>query len=160
MRTYDIHEVTPAIETAEYDIGDVVFIPTEIPNFFRGANDSVEIKSLTVIDRSVNLPSMFVYLTNDSTTFGTINATAGGADSVIENVQCMIPALTTNFVGGANYSDNCAVACITKPDNGGIGCIVKSNNSRSIYITAILAAAAETFGSTGDLTFKIGVKYL
>ena len=159
MRSYKLLEVTPTINTDEYDVGDCIFISTEIPNFFRTDYDYAEIKSLTIIDRSVDAPAMYVYLTSDSTTLGAINATADGADSVVDGVQCIIPVVAADFLGGANLTDTCGVACITDPANDGIGCIVSSEGSSSLYICAILAAGAETF-AVGDLTFKIGVKYL
>ena len=159
MRSYKLLEVTPTINTDEYDVGDCIFISTEIPNFFRTDYDYAEIKSITIIDRSVDAPAMYVYLTSDSTTLGAINATADGADSVVDGVQCIIPVVAADFLGGANFTDTCGVACITDPANDGIGCIVSSEGSSSLYICAILAAGAETF-AVGDLTFKIGVKYL
>ena len=157
--SYNLLEVTPTINTDEYDIGDCVFVSTEIPNFFRGKNDAAEIKSITVIDRSADQPTLIVYLTTNSTTLGAINATADAADSVVEDVQCIIPIVAGDYTGGTNFTDTCMVACVTDPSNDGIGCIVKADNSRSLYICAILAVAAETF-AVGDLTFKIGVKYL
>ena len=157
---YNLIEVTPTINTTEYDIGDCIFVSTEMTNFFAGANRAAEIKSLTIIDRSVDAPAMYVYLTTNSTTLGAINATADGADAVTDDIQCIIPVVAADFLGGANFTDNCGVACITDPANDGIGCIVKSApDSNSLYICAILAAGAETF-AVGDLTFKIGVKYL
>ncbi len=159
MRTYKLLEVTPTINTVEYDIGDCIFVSTEIPNFFRGARDYAEIKSVTIIDRSSDEPDMAIYLTTNSTTLGAINATADGADAVVDDIQCIIPIVTADYLGGANYTDTASVACITNPANGGIGCIVGAEGSSSIYICAILAQAAETF-AVGDLTFKIGVKYL
>ena len=159
MKAYNLLEVTPTINTDEYDIGECIFVSTEIPNFFRGTNDAAEIKSLTIIDRSVDAPAMQVYLTTNSTTLGVINATANGADAVVDDVQCIIPVVAADFLGGAAHTDNCGVACITDPANDGIGCIVHSAGSSSIYICAILAAGVETF-AVGDLTFKIGVKYL
>ena len=74
-------------------------------------------------------------------------------------MQCIIPVVTADYLGGSNYRDNASVACLTDPSNDGIGCIVKAENSRSLYICAILQQAVETF-AVGDLTFKIGVKYL
>ena len=159
MRTYKLLEVTPTINTVEYDIGDCLFVSTEIPNFFQSANSSAEIKSVTIIDRSSDEPDMAIYLTTNSTTLGAINATADGADAVTDDIQCIIPVVTADYLGGANYTDTSSVACITDPSNDGIGCIVSSNGSSSIYICAILQQAAETF-AVGDLTFKIGVKYL
>ncbi len=159
MRKYKLLEVTPTLNTTEYDIGDCLFISTEIPNFFRGANDYAEIKSLTIIDRTTDAPAMYVYLTTNSTTLGAINETADAADAVVDDVQCIIPVVAADFLGGVNFTDTCGVACITDPANDGIGCIVGANGSSSIFICAILAAGAETF-AVGDLTFKIGVQYL
>ena len=159
MRTYKLLEVTPTINTTEYDIGDCLFVSTEIPNFFRGANDYAEIKSLTIIDRTTDAPAMYVYLTTNSTTLGAINATADATDAVVDDVQCIIPVVAADFLGGGNFTDTCGVACITAPANDGIGCIVSSKGSSSLYICAILAAGAETF-AVGDLTFKIGLKYI
>ena len=157
--SYNLLEVTPTVNTTEYDIGDCIFVSTEIENFFRGTNDAAEIKSLTIIDRSVDAPAMQVYLTTNSTTLGAINATADGADAVVDDVQCIIPVVAADFLGGAAHTDTCSVACITDPANDGIGCIVSGKGSSSLYICAILAAGVETF-AVGDLTFKIGVKYL
>ena len=156
---YNLLEVTPVINTVEYDIGDCLFVSTEIEGFFRGDNDAAEIKSLTIIDRTSDAPAMYVYLTTDSTTLGAINATADASDAVVDGVQCIIPVVAADFIGGANFTDTCSVANITDPANDGIGCIVKGENSRSLYICAILAAGAETF-AVGDLTFKIGVQYI
>jgi len=158
-RSYNLLEVTPTINTDAYAQGDCVFVSTEIAGFFPTIDSAGEIKSLTVIDRGVDSPVLSVYLTTDSTTLGAINATANGADTVVDGVQCIIPVVAADYLGGANYTDACNVACITDPANDGIGCIVKSeNSSTSIYICAIIDAA-KTF-AVGDLTFKIGVKYL
>ena len=157
--SYNLLEVTPTINTDEYAVGDCLFISTEIEGFFRGDNDAAEIKSVTVIDRSSDEPDMAIYLTTNSTTLGSINATADAADAVVDDVQCIIPIVTADYLGGANHTDNASIACITDPANDGIGCVVKAENSRSLYICAILQQAAETF-AVGDLTFKIGVKYL
>ena len=159
MLAYKLLEVTPTINTVEYDIGDCIFVSTEIPNFFQSTNSSAEIKSVTIIDRSSDEPDMAIYLTTNSTTLGAINATADGADAVVDDIQCIIPIVTADYLGGGDYTDTASVACITDPANDGIGCIVSSNGSSSIYICAILAQAVETF-AVGDLTFKIGVKYL
>ncbi len=159
MLAYKLLEVTPTINTDEYAVGDCLFVSTEIPNFFQSTNSSAEIKSVTIIDRSSDEPDMAIYLTTNSTTLGAINATADGADAVVDDIQCIIPIVTADYLGGGDYTDTASVACITDPANDGIGCIVSSNGSSSIYICAILAQAVETF-AVGDLTFKIGVKYL
>ena len=128
-------------------------------NFFPGVNRAAEIKSLTIIDRNLDAPVIHVYLTTDSTTLGNINASADAANTVVDGVQCIIPVVANDYLGGAHLTDNCNVACITDPSNDGIGCIVKSlPNSNSLYICAIVDGAEDL--AVGDLTFKIGVKYL
>ena len=160
MAGYNLREVTPTINTTQYDIGDCIFVSTEIDNFFPGPNSAAEIKSLTIIDRSSDTPNMVVYLTTNDTTLGAINATADAADTVVDDVQCTIPVVAADYYGGGNFTDNASVATITNPAVDGIGCIVKSApDSNSLYICAILTDAAETFAA-GDLTFKIGVKYI
>ena len=156
---YNLLEVTPTVNTDEYAVGDCLFVSTEIEGFFRGDNDAAEIKSLTIIDRKSDSPNMSVYLTNDSTTLGAINESADAVDTVVDGVQCIIPVIAADYLGGSGFTDTCSIACITDPANDGIGCIVKGENSRSLYICAILQQAVETF-AVGDLTFKIGVKYL
>ena len=83
-QNYRLVEVTPTVNTAEYAVGDCIFVSTEIENFFRTKNDAAEIKSLTVIDRSVDAPAMYVYLTTNATTLGSINATADATSKVIK----------------------------------------------------------------------------
>ena len=156
---YNLLDVTPTINTVEYAVGDCLFVSTEIEGFFRGKNDAAEIKSVTIIDRSSDEPDMAIYLTTNSTTLGAKNASADAADTVVDDVQCIIPVVTADYLGGADYTDNASIACITDPANDGIGCIVSGDSSRSLYICAILQQAGETFAA-GDLTFKIGVKYL
>ena len=43
MAGYNLREVTPTINTVEYDIGDCIFVSTEIDNFFPGPNSAAEV---------------------------------------------------------------------------------------------------------------------
>ena len=156
-------EVTPTLSTGAYAVGDVMFVPTEIPNFFPDLKTTAEIKSLTIIDRGQDSPVMQVYLTNDGRTTGTINETADADDTVMDGIQCMIPVIASDYIGGSAFTDDCNIANITSrlPGdnlNSGIGTIVDGNRSTSLYIFGILGGGAKTFAAT-DLTFKIGVKY-
>ena len=162
---YKLLTVTPAVgATPDYIAGDVVFIPTEIPNFFLDSNSSAQIVSVTCFDKTALKPQFVLYFTSLATTFGTINTTANIADGDADEIQATIPIVTGDWLAGANYTDNCGIACITNPAVDGIGAVVASHNGArssfgtSIYISAI-ATDGINFASTSDLVIKIGVKY-
>ena len=86
MEKYKTFTVTPAVQaTPDYSDGDVLFSPTEIPDFFQGKNSSAQIVSLFVIDKvAANTSDFTLYFTHSATSFGTVNATA---DIEIEGIR-------------------------------------------------------------------------
>ena len=165
MSTYKTFTVIPAVEaTPDYSDGDVLFSPTEIPDFFPSKNSSAQIVSLFVIDKvAANTSDFTLYFTPIATSFGTQNATADAAIGVIEEVQATIPIANGDWVSG--NTDNANTCMLTDPATDGIGSIVSGYNwartsfSTSLYIVGI---ADETINcaSTTDLIIRIGVKYL
>ena len=164
---YDLFTVIPAVEASpDYAEGDVLFAPTEIPNFFRDES-AAQIVSLCIIDKQIVSTHAFtLYFTYSSTALGTINATAGVSIGTLEEIQATIPVVDGDWIagGGAGSVDNANIATITDPSVDGIGAILKGSNwagtskKQSIHITGI---ANETINvaSTSDLIIKIGVKY-
>ena len=175
MRKYKTFTIIPTVEAPpDYSAGDVLFSPTEIPEFFTSKNSSAQIVSLFLIDKvAANTSAFTLYFTNIATSFGTVNATADAAIGVIEEVQATIPIVAGDWVSGD--FDNANTCAITSQQvNGsatihrqGIGSIVSSynwgwgdrNRTRSIYIAGI-ANGTINIASTSDLIIKIGVKYL
>ena len=165
MSTYKTFTVIPTVQaTPDYSDGDVLFSPTEIPNFFPSKNSSAQIVSLFVIDKvAANTSDFTLYFTPIATSFGTVNATADAAIGVIEEVQATIPIVKGDWIS-AN-TDNANTCMLTDPSADGIGSVVSSYNwarnsfSTSLYIVGI---ADETINcaSTSDLIIRIGVKYL
>ena len=166
--TYSMFTVTPALQaTPDYAAGDVLFAPTEIPDFFKEKGSAAQIMSICIIDKQVVSTHDFtLYFTNSSTALGTLNATAGAAVGVLEEIQATIPIVGADWIagGGADSVDLANIATITNPAVDGIGSIVKGTNwakgnrTQSIYISAI-AGETMNVASTSDLIIKIGVKY-
>ena len=173
MRKYKTFTIIPTVEaTPDYSSGDVLFSPTEIPEFFTGKNSSAQIVSLFLIDKvAANTSAFTLYFTNIATSFGTVNATADAAIGVIEEVQATIPIVAGDWVSGD--FDNANTCAITSQQvNGsatvhrqGIGSVLQGSNwagsskSSSIHIVGI-AGETMNVASTSDLIIKIGVKYI
>ena len=162
---YKLLTVTPAVQaTPDYSAGDVLFAPTEIPNFFPNKNSAAQIVSLFVIDKQVVGTQAFtLYFTHSATALGTINATADVAIGTLEEVQATIPIVAGDWTT-AN-TDNANTCMLTDPATDGIGSVVSGYNwarnsfSNSIHIVGI-ADATMNVASTSDLIIKIGVKYI
>ena len=165
---YDLFTVIPTVQaTPDYAAGDVLFAPTEIHNFFKDEGSAAQILSICIIDKQIVTTHAFtLYFTNSSTALGNLNATAGAAVGVLEEIQTTITIVNGDWIagGGAGSVDLANIATITNPAVDGIGSIVKGanwangNKTQSLYISAI-AGEAMNIASTSDLIIKIGVKY-
>ena len=175
---YKLFTVIPTVQaTPDYASGDVLFAPTEIPNFFQNKGSSCMLRSVTIIDKQIVSTHEFtLYFTNSSTALGTINATADVAVGTLEEIQATVPIIDEDWIagGGAGSVDNANIATITSQQvNGsatvhrqGIGAILQGSNwgygggnlTRSIYIVGI-AGEAMNVASTSDLIIKIGIEY-
>ena len=165
---YKLFTVIPTVQaTPDYSAGDVLFAPTEIPNFFPSTGASCILKSITIIDKQIVSTHEFtLYFTYSSTALGTINATADVSVGTLEEIQATIPIANGDWIaGGGNGSvDNANVATITNPAVDGIGSVLQGSNwadgnlTRSIYIVGI-AGETMNVASTSDLIIKIGVEY-
>ena len=173
---YKLFTITPTVQaTPDYAAGDVLFAPTEIPNIFQDKGSACILKSITIIDKQVVATHAFtLYFTNSSTALGTINATAGAAVGVLEEIQATVPIYDEDWIagGGAGSVDLANIATITSNQvNGsatvhrqGIGSVLQGSNwaggniTRGIHIVGI-AGEAMNVASTSDLIIKIGVEY-
>ena len=167
--TYDLFTVIPAVQaTPDYAAGDVLFAPTEIPDFFKEKGSAAQIMSICIIDKQVvDTHAFTLYFTNSSTALGTINATAGAAVGTLEEIQATIPIVDGDWIagGGAGSVDLANICTLTNPAVDGIGSVLQGSNwaegnrTRSIWIVGI-AGETMNVASTSDLLIKIGVKYL
>ena len=167
---YKLFTAIPTVQaTPDYGTGDVLFAPTEIPNFFQNKGSACILKSVCIIDKQVvGTHDFTLYFTHSSTALGTINATADVAVGTLEEIQATIPIVNGDWIagGGAGSVDNANVCTISNPAVDGIGSVLQGSNwgwgggssTRSIYIVGI-AGEAMNVASTSDLIIKIGVEY-
>jgi len=174
LMKYKLLTVTPAVQaTPDYSAGDVLFSPTEIPNFFPNKNSAAQIVSICIIDKQVVSTHDFtLYFTHSAASFGTINATADAAIGTLEEIQAVIPIVAGDWVagGGAGSVDNANICMLTTASetadaSTGLGAVVAGYNwARNSFSTSlhIVGIAGETMNvaSTSDLIIKIGVRYL
>ena len=168
LEKFKLFTVIPTVQaTPDYAAGDVLFAPTEIPNFFPSTGASCILKSVCIIDKQiVSTHDFTLYFTYSSTALGTINATADVSVGTLEEIQATIPIVGADWIagGGAGSVDNANICMLTNPAVDGIGAIVKGSNwagasTDSIHLVGI-AGEAMNVASTSDLIIKIGVEYL
>ena len=165
---YKLFTIVPTVQaTPDYAAGDVLFAPTEIPNFFPSIGSSCILKSVCIIDKQIVATHDFtLYFTYSSTALGTVNATADVSVGTLEEIQATIPIVGADWIagGGAGSVDNANVATITNPAVDGIGSVLQGSNwagsamSRGIHVVGI-AGETMNVASTSDLIIKIGVEY-
>ena len=168
LEKFKLFTVIPTVQaTPDYAAGDVLFAPTEIPNFFPSTGASCILKSVCIIDKQiVSTHDFTLYFTYSSTALGTINATADVSVGTLEEIQATIPIANGDWIagGGAGSVDNANVATITNPAVDGIGSVLQGSNwagssqSRGIHVVGI-AGETMNVASTSDLVIKIGVEY-
>ena len=165
---YKLFTITPAVEaTPDYAAGDVLFAPTEIPNFFQDKGSACILKSVAIIDKQyVTTHAFTLYFTYSSTALGTINATAGVSIGTLEEIQAVIRVRDGDWIagGGAGSVDLANVCTISNPSIDGIGAVLQGSNaagsatSKGIHVVGI-ADEAMNVASTSDFIIKIGVEY-
>ena len=147
LEKFKLFTIIPTVQaTPDYAAGDVLFAPTEIPNFFPSTGASCILKSVCIIDKQiVSTHDFTLYFTYSSTALGTINATADVSVGTLEEIQATIPIANGDWIagGGAGRVDNANVATITNPAVDGIGSVLQGSNwagsskSSSIHIVGI-----------------------
>jgi hypothetical protein len=150
-READVIGFTPVLDTSAYADNDVLFIATEIPNFFRVAGGRAAIRSVTAFDGDDQATEHTLFFTNSATTPGTINGAISGADTVMDDIQAFVRIVA------ADYEDliNSQVACV-----GGVDKIIEAAaGSTSIYCWAAVRAGTPTHSASG-IVYKFGVEHL
>lgn len=149
----DIWEVTLSLDTSAYADGDLMADVQEIENAVRPMDDgngTAWIESLTVIDKDDQAGAFDVYITDESTTWGTENDAVSLSDAVADGIQRRISVNAGDYydVGGSKVADI--------ELTGRCGKIVKSpNNSTSLYV-AVVSRDTKTYTASGVI-LKFGV---
>lgn len=144
----DLIDFTPVVDTSIYADNDVLFIATEITNFFRIAGGKAKLVSSTMFDGADQGTEATIFFTTSATTPGTINGAISGADSVMDDIQAYVQHTTFEDLINSQISHVADINAILEASAG----------STSIYCWGAVRSGTPTFGAASDLKFKFGVE--
>lgn len=144
----DLITFVPVLDTGIYADNDVMFISTEITNFFRTAGGRAELVSATLFDGDDQGTEVFVFLTTNSTTPGTINEAISGADAVMDDIQAYIDFVTYEDLINSKVCHRAGINKILEAAAG----------STSLYAWGAVRSGTPTYTASG-VKILFGVKH-
>jgi len=141
--------VVPVLDTAAYAIGDVLFVPTPIPNAVPGNDVQGRLDTVYLVDKSdaaAFILDLYFFDVDESAAFGTINAAPNMSDA-----------------NGLSYMGHVSVASADWKDLGGFKVAQETNLRRhikpaagtfTIWVAAITGTVL-TFAAS-DLELRLG----
>ena len=151
---YQVVRVTPTLETSEYVGGDVLFNSVAIPNAVIGEGGCSKLIAVFLRQDPTTNVVMDIIFTENSATFGTVNATANITDgnikasNVLGFVSCESADDTTNYLDNSEIKrvyDNRSDAANDSPGFDPI-LLQAASGSTSVYFAAI-GGTTVTFGA-------------
>lgn len=136
-------QVTPTLDTSIYASGDLLFDVTTITSAALATGGAVELVSAIVTDEDEQSQAIDFYVTNISTTVGTINNAVALTDALSRGLQAYFSVAAADFkdVGGAT---------VAMPDaNKNIGVICETSGSANLYLIGILRSGTPTYTASG-----------
>ena len=139
--------LTPAVDTAIYAAGDVLFTATELTGVGRVSGGVVILQTLNVIDVDDEGAAFDIYFFDRTVTFGAINGAPSINDTDVLNFLGTVAVATGDYkdLGGAK------VACLKS-----IGLEMKPN-ATSLWVAGVVVATP-TYTAATDL--KLGFGFL
>lgn len=144
----DVIDVTPTIQAAAYDTGDVLFSSTAtITDAMRINAGKGKLESITLIDKGDQGAKVTLVFFKSTESLGTVNVAPSIADADIENTLGYVIIDTTDYldVGGAKFATLKNIGLLVESDTG----------SKDIFFSAIVTGTP-TYASTSDLVFRFG----
>ena len=151
-QTLKLIQVTPTLDTSAYASGDLFADVTTITGAALATGGYCELVSVTVVDQDDQTASAYtLYITNLSTTWGTLNSAPSLADATALGIQAIIPIDT------ADWKDLGAFKVAQPRIAQNIGVICQTSGSANLYLTIVNGAGTGTFTASGwkiTLTFR------
>lgn len=147
--------LAPAIQTAAYTAGRVLFTPAPMPNAIRANDVSSLLTSLGLIDRSNQKPDLkLMFFKGNPASFGAVNAALGlnAADSVLFTGAIDIAAADWVTLNGIAYWSS------TRLKQSLSQVLTPAVGTSQTYIGGLLTGAGTpTFGNVADFIINAGV---
>lgn len=145
----DVFDVTPTIQAAAYDSGDVLFDVATITNAMRVTGGKGELRSINLLDKSDSGAKITLVFFKITHSLGTINNAPSISDADAVDILGYVVIDTADYidVGGAKFA--------TKTN---VGLMLESNTgSRDIFVAGIVTGTP-TYASTSDIVLKLGIE--
>lgn len=144
-------QVTPTLDTSIYASGDLLFDVTTITSAALATGSAVMLESCIVTDEDEQSTAIDLYITNVSTTVGTVNNAVALTDALSRGLQAYIPILAADFkdVGGAT---------VAQPDScKRINVVCETSGSANLYLIGICRSGTPTYTANG-LRISLGFR--
>tara|TARA_A100001201_G_scaffold142312_1_gene140139 strand:- start:89 stop:616 length:528 start_codon:yes stop_codon:yes gene_type:complete len=164
-----IIRVTPTLSTDAYQLGDVFFTATEIPNAVFANGGCSILTNMYILDQSdiADTDLMFIF-TQGNTALGAINATANISGDDMEaigfNTMCFLDA--SEGATGVMIDDvkiHEAVKLVSDTDSRypmGSGMMLQAaSDSTSVYVQAVLSSATTPTYAADDIQLIFHIEY-
>lgn len=151
LRTFSI---VPVISTSIYAAGDQIGAPVELTNVFKHETDTVEIKTMTVVDKDKQDAEIdFLFFNQSPTMVSTDNVPADITDANLV-AQCV----GTTTIVAANYADltNNSIGSLSIEPIQVKGADINSRGT-SLWVVGVVRTTP-TYTSTSGMTWVFGVE--
>lgn len=144
-------QVTPVLDTSAYTSGDLLFVPIAITSAAIATGGAVELVSCIVTDEDEQNQAIDLYVTNLSTTWGTINNAVAATDALSRGLQAYIP------IAAADYKDIGDAGVAMPATSKNIGAICETSGSANLYLVGICRSGTPTYTASG-IRVSLGFK--
>jgi hypothetical protein len=145
----NVYSVTPSTDTAAYASGDLIADTQQMDAFFRIADGTGVIQSITIIDEEAQNLAFYILFMKTSTSLGSENSAPNISDANLSaGLIGVVPVLTSDWI----TVSGCSVACIKN-----IGLPVEAVSGTDDLYFAILNATGAPDWDADSLKLQIGV---
>ena len=149
-QSIDWIQVTPTLDTSAYASGDLLFDATVVTSAVLASGGACELVSVLVLDEDDQGTAIDLYVTNLSTTWGSLNAAVNISDAVGRGIQAYVPIAAADFkdLGG------CRIAQPRLAQS--VGVICEASGSANLYVAGVCNSGTPTYTASG---IRIGLGF-
>ena len=150
-QTVDWIQVTATVDTSIYASGDLLFDVATITSAALISGGSAELVCVSVLDEDDQGTAIDLYITNLSTTWGTINNAVNISDAVGRGIQAYIPIAAADFkdLGGCRFAQPRVAQSV--------GVVCETSGSANLYVVGVCASGTPTYTAAG-IRINLGFK--
>jgi hypothetical protein len=136
-------QVTLSLDTSAYASGDLLADAQAITSAALASGGAVELVSLLCVDEDDQKVAFDIYITSDSTSWGTENSAPTITDAAARSIQAIVP------IAAADWKDLGGVAVAQPRIAQSIGVICETSGSANLYVAVVNGSGTPTFSASG-----------